>query len=86
VTDHGGAADAKLVEEITQPHRECAQRVVRAGFRRLAMTEQVWRDDAIFFGQRRDHRPPRLRTARHAMDEQQHLAVTFIAVGDAIAV
>ena len=41
MADDGRLRDAQLVEEVAQPHRERAERVVAAGLRRLAVAEQV---------------------------------------------
>ena len=78
--------DAEFVEQIAEKHRERAQRVVAAGFRRLAVAQQVRRDHPEFLRQLRYHRPPGVRTSRHAVDQQQHFPVTVVAVGHPIAV
>ena len=88
VPDKRGRRDVELVEEIAQPHRERAQRVVGAGLVGPAVAEQIRCDHPVLGSQRPDDRNPRTRTAGHPVDQQQRLgcSVTLLAVGDAVAV
>jgi len=86
LTDDRRARDTQFVEQVAQPHRECAKRVVTARLVRPAVTEQVGRHDAVLLGQCGDHRPPGVRTSRHTVDQQDGLAAACIPVCDAVAV
>ena len=79
--------NSQLVEQVAQPHRERTERVVAAGLGGLTVAQQVGRDDAVLPRKLGDHRPPRLGTSRHSVDQQQRLgAVADIPVCDAVTV
>ena len=48
LADDRRARNTQLVEQVTQPHRERAERVVAPGLGGLTVPQQVGRDDAVF--------------------------------------
>src|SRR3954453_19449754 len=51
VTDEGGALDLQRLEDVAQPGRERADRVVAAEPRRLAVPGEIRRDDVVLLRQ-----------------------------------
>jgi hypothetical protein len=68
-----------------EPSRQRAQRVVGARLGRHAVAKEIWCDDTITLVQAGKQRLPRLRTADHAMNQEQHLAAVGVPVGHPVA-
>ena len=86
VTHHRRPADAEFIEQITQPYRERAQRIVTARLSGFTMPEQIRRHHPIFLRQLGQHRSPGRRASRHAMNQQQRLAGARLPIGHPVAV
>ena len=83
---HGRPRDAEFVEQVAQRHRERAQRVVTSRFGRGAVAQQIRGDHPVRARQRPDHRPPGLRTAGHAVQQQDDVAVALVQIGHPVTV
>ena len=86
VADHRRALVAERGQQVAQPARVGAERVVAARLGRAAVAEQVRRDHRVALGQRRDHLAPGVGARGDAVDEQQHRAGPRRVVRDGVAV
>ena len=71
VSDDRDPFDPQHGQQIAHPVGVPAQRVVGARFGRLAVAEQIGRDDRVMAGQQSDDRIPGVVVAGHAVQQQQ---------------
>ena len=86
MSDEGRPRDTEPIQQVTQPHRECTQRVISARLVGLPVAEQVRSDHPVPGRQVRHDLTPRLRAATHPVDEQYSRTVAAILIGDLVAV
>ena len=73
-------------EQVAETGRVGAQRVVAAWLGRLAVAQQVRREDGVAIGELRDDIVPLPRVARDPVNQQDHRPLAGRAVGNAMPV
>ena len=86
VPDEGRAIVPQRQQQVADPAGVGAQRVVAAGLGRLAVAEQIGRDDGEALGEVREHVGPRGRRRRDPVDEHERRPAAGRAEEDAMAV
>ena len=84
VPDERGSLMPERHQEITDPARVGAQRVVPAGLGRLTVAEQIGSDDGEALGQIREHVRPCGRRRRDPVDQHDHRTAARRAIEDAV--
>ena len=86
VADDRGAVVAEGGDEVADAARVGAERVVAARLGRVAVAEQVGRDDRVLGGEAGDDRRPGVRGARDAVQEDEQRALAALVEAHAVTV